>query len=179
MSMAVAVSAVNALTASSFAQEAGIYDSSINSVNLMDNQNEYFEFANPDSRISSNGDFTFEIFHSVTSDTFKFSKTKATITVSAVLKDYIDGSISDGSNHKCTLKLYKGGILANSFDFYADGETYTFDVVGLDVTKNYSISVHNTSYTSNQRLRVPETSCYRRGSYHQLLCKLIADSNQT
>lgn len=63
MSMAVAVSAVNALTASSFAQEAGIYDSSINSVNLMDNQNEYFEFANPDSRISSNGDFTFEIFH--------------------------------------------------------------------------------------------------------------------
>lgn len=86
---------------------------------------------------------------------FLFSSLRqATITVSAVLKDYIDGSISDGSNHKCTLKLYKGGILANSFDFYADGETYTFDVVGLDVTKNYSISVHNTSYTSNQRLRV-------------------------
>lgn len=103
---------------------------------------EYFSFVNPDSRIDSNGDFTFEVRWGVDSpDTFKFNSNKSTITVSAHIEDYITHEVSYDS-HLCTLYL-DTGFSRTPFDFYADGSEYTFSLVELSTVKNYSISISN------------------------------------
>ncbi len=103
-----------------------------------DSSDEYIEFANPDSRIASNGDFEFEIKYSVTSDKFKFSKTKTKITVSAYIYDANTGLRSYNTEDIVVLTI-SSGFFSKDFEFYADGEDYTFDLVDLDTSKKYTL----------------------------------------
>lgn len=102
---------------------------------------EYFSFADPNSRIDSNGDFSFEIRWSVDSDSFRFTSTKSTLTVSAHIEDYITHDVTY-SEHLCRLYL-ESGFSRKSFDFYADGTEYTFSLADLKTDKDYSISISN------------------------------------
>lgn len=102
---------------------------------------EYFSFANSDSRIDSNGDFTFEIRWSVDSESFRFKSTKSTLTVSAHIEDYITHD-KTYSEHLCRIYL-ESGFSRKSFDFYADGTEYTFSLADLKTDKDYSISISN------------------------------------
>ena len=81
---------------------------------------EYFSFVDSNSRIDSNGDFSFEIRWSVDSDSFRFKSTKSTLTVSAHIEDYITHE-KTYSEHLCRIYV-ESGFSRKSFDFYADGE---------------------------------------------------------
>lgn len=147
MATIMAISTISAFTVTSYAT-ASSNDVSVD--NVIIDENEYLKFANPNSRIDNNGDFEFSIRYSVKSDKFKFSSSKSRITVSAQIEDYIDHTVSDGSEHLCKLTI-ESGFYSESFNFYADGDTYTFDLVDLDTDKNYTLTITNVDGLSSQR----------------------------
>ena len=109
----------------------------------------YIKFSNPDSRIASNGDFSFEIRWSVESDSFKFTSNKSTLTVSAHIEDFYTGAISY-KEHLCTLYI-ENGLSRKAYDFYADGEEYTFDLANLKVGTNSKISISSVDYLDSTK----------------------------
>ncbi len=120
-----------------------------NSSSFYDNSDEYIEFVNPDSRIASNGDFEFEIKYSVTSDKFKFSDTKTRITVSAYIYDEKTKKISYNNEDIVVLTISSGLTYSKKYEFYADGEDYTFDLVDLDTSKKYVLEVSNAEVSTD------------------------------
>lgn len=147
-SIAAAIS-VSAMSASVMGYENDNGDLSKPITNNAVEEDGYIIFSDPDSRISSNGDFSFEIRWSVDSNSFKFNSNKSTLTVSAHIEDFYTGEISY-NEHLCTLYI-ENGLSRKAYDFYADGEDYTFDLANLKVDTNSKISISNRDYLDSTK----------------------------
>ncbi|MGN1303639.1 MAG: hypothetical protein ACI4YB_01260 [Oscillospiraceae bacterium] len=134
--MAISVMSASAIT--------GYANENSSGITIDNDANEFIMFSDPDSRIGSNGDFTFEIRWSVESNSFKFTSTKSTLTVSAHIENIYTGEISY-ENHLCKIYI-DNGTSRESYEFYADGDVYTFSLANLKVDKNSKISISNIDY---------------------------------
>jgi len=99
-------------------------------------------------RISSTGEFTFDVGYSVRSDKFKVNSTETTFTITAGIEGSTGTNItSQYPNHKYQIILYKDNFWNTKVDssyFYADGSQDTWTVINLDKNQKYYFVIYNT-----------------------------------
>lgn len=105
---------------------------------------DYFKFVNSNSRMASNGDFTFDVRNELISDKFIPKSSTITLSAHAVIYDTaISYPVIDPSVE------YTIGVFRDSFfkkrvatlTAYADGEVYEMTVTGLDTSKTYYLYI--------------------------------------
>jgi hypothetical protein len=103
---------------------------------------EFFSFIS-DSKMDSNGDFSFSFRFSLTSDKFKPVNTTIHISTRAHLKAYDGtGTISYSTSRTMTVSLYKDGLFGSYIGGYttaADGVTRGETFYNLKTNKKYYI----------------------------------------
>lgn len=135
-----------------FASEKVEYDdvavaSDVNLDENTDDSSEYFRFANPNSRIDSNGNFTFSFKWKLESSYFKPANSSITVYAKAT---------SSTSNEKYYISLYKynssgDDTLVKKIKYTANGTNQSYKFTGLSTSKSYRL-IFSKPFTSNSTI---------------------------
>ena len=123
-----------------FASEKVEYDdvavaSDMNLDENTDDSSEYFRFANPNSRIDSNGNFTFSFKREMDSSYFKPKNSSITVYAKAT---------SSTSNKNYYIALYKynspgDDIMIKRIKYTANGNNQSYTFTGLSTSSDYCL----------------------------------------
>lgn len=105
---------------------------------------DYFEFVKSDSRMASNGDFTFDVRIELQSDKFIPQSSTITLSANAVIYDTAISSPVIDPSVEYVIGVYRSGIISKRVAMltgYADGGTYEITITGLDTSKKYFLVI--------------------------------------
>ena len=112
----------------------------------------FIEISPPQSRIDSDGDFTFDVQFTLQSTSFYVSSDTITIQVRARIEYGAGEDVTDRyPNHRFQIEFGGGGIFGESASrtFYADGTTYYWTISGLDTDTLYAFTIINNDELPN------------------------------
>lgn len=158
LSMVLVLAMLFSTNLTAFASEKAEYDDvavacDVNLDENTDDSEEYFRFVNPNSRIDSNGNFTFSFKWTMDSSYFKPASSSITVYAKAT---------SSTSNETYYITLYKynssgDDVKVKKVKYTANGTNQSYKFTGLSTSSSYRLKFtkplsNNTTITGSGRI---------------------------